>query len=61
MELKQGDVVRLISGGPDMTVVEYPFTDIDGKKNGNIVKCQWFNNDKHLKHGTFEIETLIKL
>lgn len=61
MELKQGDVVRLISGGPDMTVVEYPFTDISGNKYDNIVKCQWFNNDNYLKHDTFEINTLIKL
>ena len=44
-----------------MTVVEYPFTDISGNKNDNIVKCQWFNNDNYLKHDTFEINTLIKL
>ncbi len=30
MELKIGDVVRLKSGGSDMTGREYPFKTIDG-------------------------------
>jgi len=52
---KQGDVVRLKSGGPNMTVLEYKKgIDILGAFNGNpkpdwdtdIVHCQWFDKTK---------------
>ena len=33
MELQVGDVVRLKSGGTEMTVSEYPIKLIDGKEN----------------------------
>jgi uncharacterized protein YodC (DUF2158 family) len=49
-ELKEGDVVLLKSGGPEMTIREI---------NGKTVGCQWFD-DKELVYGTFVKEQLIK-
>ena len=51
-ELKVGDVVRLRSGGPDMTVHT---VDNDGS-----VYCQWFENKK-LENASFMTATLVKI
>jgi uncharacterized protein YodC (DUF2158 family) len=48
--IKVGDVVKLKSGGPDMTVT---------KIIGDEAICDWFANDKR-QRGTFKIETLKK-
>lgn len=40
MELHVGDVVRLKSGGPEMTVIEYPIKIVDGGVNPKLAKCQ---------------------
>jgi uncharacterized protein YodC (DUF2158 family) len=48
---KAGDVVRLKSGGPKMTVIRY------GKFNNNqheTLECQWFDAQNVLKYATFE-------
>ena len=42
MDLKVGDVVRLKSGGPQMTVRSYPYTMIYGKDD-SMVECEWFD------------------
>ena len=60
MELHVGDVVRLKSGGPEMTVYEYPIKLIDGGENPKEVKCQWFDNDGKLSMHTFDIDALEK-
>lgn len=60
MELKVGDVVKLKSGGPEMTVCEYPFVLIDDSKDFGRANCDWFV-DGALKHGTFKIEELSKV
>ena len=41
MELKVGDVVRLKSGGPEMTVQSYPYPMMDGKDDSKA-ECVWF-------------------
>jgi uncharacterized protein YodC (DUF2158 family) len=46
---KTGDVVRLKSGGPGMTVQ---------KLLRNLVHCQWFVDGKKLQSGSFAPETL---
>ncbi len=48
-----GDVVRLKSGGPNMTVVKYE------PKDGVEVTCQWFNTDKLIEK-SFHQDTLMK-
>jgi uncharacterized protein YodC (DUF2158 family) len=48
MEIQIGDVVRLKSGGPKMTVL--------GGSGGHWV-CQWFTNSS-LQEGTFAAATL---
>ena len=40
-EFKKGDVVRLKSGGPRMTVVDLGSFRPTGPEDG--VKCQWFD------------------
>lgn len=61
MELHEGDVVRLKSGSPEMTVNEYPVKLIDGMGNPKLAKCQWFDVECKLSKGTFDIETLEKV
>lgn len=58
MELKVGDVVRLKSGGPAMTVKAYPFKTIDGRTHSDMVECEWFNRDYTLIHHVFSIDEL---
>ena len=50
MELKRGDVVRLKSGGPKMTVE-------DVSSDGDEVSCAWFNQDAQ-RGGLFRQEML---
>ncbi|WP_222832266.1 YodC family protein [Pseudomonas sp. SC3(2021)] len=45
---KTGDVVKLKSGGPDMSVKS---------ENGKHLTCQWFAGKK-LEQGIFHIDTL---
>ena len=61
MELHVGDVVKLKSGSPEMTVYEYPVKLIDGRENLKEAKCQWFDVEGKLSKGTFSIETLEKV
>ena len=50
-ELTRGDVVRLKSGGPDMTVTHV--------LPGGMIGCQWFEKGE-LKQGTFLPQALHK-
>jgi uncharacterized protein YodC (DUF2158 family) len=54
ISLKAGNVVRLKSGGPDMTVVEEEH--IFGKGTDRV-RCQWFEGTK-LMQGTFPEQSL---
>lgn len=52
---KPGDVVRLASGGPDMTVQA-----VNEKKGGvESVDCVWFNQDGKVVENDFPPETLV--
>lgn len=51
-----GDIVRLKSGGPDMTVENTRGVSVDRV----IVDCQWFAGKK-LHRGAFDPETLVKV
>jgi len=53
-----GDIVKLKSGGPDMTIKEV-LTNMDDKPSGNY-KCQWFAGKK-LDMGVFPHESLIEV
>lgn len=72
MDFKNGDIVQLKSGGPQMTIQRIIGTDkshfmikaadeflkTQGFNDGDVV-CQWFNGNK-LENGTFKIESLDK-
>lgn len=60
MDFKIGDVVVLKSGGPKMTVSEYPIKMIDGSENYAQVQCKWFNDNNHLTKGSFYVDELEK-
>ncbi|MCC6136113.1 MAG: YodC family protein [Candidatus Contendobacter sp.] len=51
-----GDIVKLKSGGPDMTIKEV-LTNMQDKPSGSY-KCQWFAGKK-LDMGVFPHESLI--
>lgn len=53
-DIKKGDVVKLKSGGPDMTVTDAQF---DGDYGGVRIMCIWFDK-ADVKYGTFVPETL---
>ena len=50
-KFKLGEVVRLASGGPDMTVMDIPTNTF------KHVTCQWFDGND-LKSGVFPSESL---
>ena len=60
MDFKIGDVVVLKSGGPEMTVSEYPIKMIDGSENRAQVQCKWFSDNNHLTQSTFHVDELEK-
>ena len=49
MEFKIGDVVRLKSGGPEMTVSQYPFKTVDGVEHEGQVECTWFDSENRFQ------------
>ena len=53
-----GEIVKLKSGGPDMTIKEV-ITSISDKPTGSY-RCQWFAGKK-LDNGIFPHESLIKV
>lgn len=61
MEFRVGDLVQLKSGGPEMTVCQYPFEDIDGNKYPNRIQCRWFDNEGKIKHLVFDISEIERL
>jgi uncharacterized protein YodC (DUF2158 family) len=50
---KPGDVVRLKSGGPAMTV-----TQLNSAVMENGADCQWFDSKDKLKRGVFSQDAL---
>lgn len=72
MELKTGDAVQFISGGPKMTIkgiigneknplskTENALLKMSGQYSDGNVYCQWFSNDK-LESGVFKSAMLKK-
>ena len=53
-ELRVGDIVKLKSGGPNMTVAKI---DINLAAKKNEIQCKWFAG-KSLQMGTFNPQTL---
>ncbi|PBP36172.1 DUF2158 domain-containing protein [Pseudomonas syringae] len=51
IEFETGQIVRLKSGGPDMTVRSY-------RPSNGLYTCQWFAGKK-LEQGEFKTESLI--
>ncbi|MDT0620865.1 YodC family protein [Croceitalea vernalis] len=58
----KGDVVRLKSGGPIMTIEKYKLeTGWDySKESDHVVVCTWFDNDGKLESRPFEQDALVK-
>ena len=51
-KFKVGDVVRLASGGPNMTIIG------DGVAPGHV-ECQWFDKHGQSQQGSFPEDALI--
>jgi uncharacterized protein YodC (DUF2158 family) len=51
MSFKVGDVVKLKSDGPKMTIQSL---------RGDMVDCVWFGPDGNVKHSSFPAEALEK-
>jgi len=54
MSFEKGDIVRLKSGGPEMTIL-----DSQLPKESNICTCGWFNRQGDYSF-TFEVEGIPK-
>ena len=52
-QLKKGDVVKLKSGGPEMTVLQ-----VSQKQDSVKVLCQWFDDNQQLQKNEFDEEIL---
>jgi len=57
-----GDVVKLKSGGPNITVDSYvrAFCDTTDQIRQTVCKCIWFANNER-KEGYFSQDTLLKV
>ncbi|PKL39391.1 MAG: DUF2158 domain-containing protein [Candidatus Riflebacteria bacterium HGW-Riflebacteria-1] len=53
-----GDIVKLKSGGPDMTVKEC--ITKNGSDKIEALKCQWFAGKK-LDSGVFSLQSILKV
>lgn len=51
-ELSAGDVVRLNSGGPKMTLLS--------DQKGDKAKCQWFDRNGKMHTADFEVKALTR-
>ncbi|MDB5477217.1 MAG: hypothetical protein JWP49_2728 [Phenylobacterium sp.] len=56
-EFKKGDIVRLKSGGPLMTVTNVGEVHMTGAPS---VWCSWFNSKFEPNESVFPIETVVK-
>jgi uncharacterized protein YodC (DUF2158 family) len=52
---KAGDKVRLVSGGPEMTVHSQVTTEFEGES----VHCQWFDKEGKIHRDNFAPESLV--
>jgi len=57
-EFKIGDVVKLKSGGPWMTIEKYTFNPATNKDFTDRFTCVWLNGSE-LKRETFLLVTLV--
>lgn len=53
--LKSGDVVKLKSGGPKMTVTDVGHDEIAGQ---TLVWCVWFDDKQIEKRGAFPLQSV---
>lgn len=58
-KFKTGDVVRLKSGGTEMTISDVPTLESLGPDFADY-QCQWFIGNK-LHHGSFKADALVKV
>ena len=60
VEFKRGDLVKLNSGGPIMTICEVSSIphQITGKDE-TVVTCNWFNKEDKIEHYDFYIEEIV--
>lgn len=58
MEFKVGELVRLKSGGPQMTIEVFPVSEM-GIKYDDRAQCFWFDGGE-LKRDVFPLATLDK-
>lgn len=61
---KIGDLVKLKSGGPQLTVDSLNYIDIPGTKNKvytGFVLCKWFDEEVELCEDEFHQDSLIKV
>jgi uncharacterized protein YodC (DUF2158 family) len=54
---KTGDKVRLVSGGPVMSVKR---TYVPAYATKEVVSCQWFDSEGKLQAGVFPPESLVR-
>lgn len=64
-QFKNGDLVRLKSGGPTMSVSKGKLDALSGAFADEVfaderIRCQWFAGSK-LESGLFEPETLVRV
>ena len=57
-EFKEGDVVRLKSGSPDMTIHQYPYQEF-GASYDDRAYCKWFDGSE-VKGDVFKLSGLEK-
>ena len=59
IDFKEGDIVRLKSGGPNMTIEEYPCKEMKLIYDDRA-RCVWFDDKHNEHHQTFKLLVLVK-
>lgn len=60
-EFREGQVVKLRTGGPQMVISQYPYTIATFSQlaeDRNRAKCQWFDDQNGLHEEVFNIAVL---
>lgn len=59
-KFQAGDIVKLKSGGPRMTVHQYKLNPMTGQPIPTVIICHWFDENNEINEAQFHPDELEK-